>query len=564
MKAKLIGNFWLVSASALLSLAWLLPNHTPPWLTFHSDAWAASTFALMGMWVMAKGKTNSGWHVLTLAVGFCALIPWLQYAFGIITAFGNAWINSLYMLGFLCTIKMGEKWETESPGQSFDFIFSAIIIATIVSVGIQLRQWAGFEPLGFWTLRAVTQSRYYANLAQPNQLASLELLGLVACSWGFYRKKLSAASAIFVACFILIGVVLTESRTAMLNLGLLLVIAFVFRRNLPSKQYIQVMFGLFCYFGVMTVLVPMLGGDGTMPELRTPAVSERWMAWKMFTKASFEQPVWGFGWGQLAQAHFSVVLDAPFQSGLFTQSHNLLLDLILWNGYPIGLFLILILGWWVCKAATSVQNFKNIHGIFFIIILGTHAMLEFPLQYAFFLMPFGLIIGSLHITLGFQPVFKANRFTSIFLMAISITMLCITIRDYFRAETSMYGLRFQHYKIQTTIPPVPPDVIALTQFRDSISFARTRPQNNLKSEELQWMIDTVNTLPSPLLIFNLASNLAMNGQPAESQKWIIRLCKTSAEISCADMHMLWTNAAASSPEMAAVEWPSISTHSKQN
>jgi hypothetical protein len=343
----------------------------------------------------------------------------------------------------------------------------------------------------------------------------------------------------------------------MLNLLLLLLISIAFRNKLPSKHYLWVVVGLLCYFAAITVLLPMLsdGGHEGMPGLRAPAAAERLMAWKMFLAASLQHPLWGFGWGQLASAHFLVAADYPGQAGLFTQSHNLLLDLILWNGYPIGLALIAILAWWGWKLVSSIRTFEHLHGLAFVTVLGTHAMLEFPLQYAVFLLPFGLIAGSLHTQLGFQPLWKEKKWIALGLTLVVAIMLSITIRDYFRSETSLYGLRFQHYKIQTTIPAAPPDVMVLTQFHDSIAFSRNTPQKDLKPEELQWMSDTVNALPSPLTIYKLAANLAMNNQPEEAELWLVRLCRTTAEISCKDMHQAWLQNTASHPEMMAIKWP---------
>ncbi len=555
MKKNIVGSFWLISSATMLSLAWLLPNHTPPWLSFHSDAWAATLITLIGLWIVIKSKVNCGWNILTLAVGFCVLMPWVQYFFGQISVFGNAWITSLYALGLLCALKVGEKWQTESPGQVFDFIFIAVTIATIISVGIQLRQWAGMDSLGFWTLRAMMGSRYYANIAQPNLLASLELLGLIGCSWALYRNKIGVLSSLFIACFILLGVVLTESRTAFVNLFLLLILVFFNRKKLPNKNYLWALFGLISYFILTTYFVAFLNAENGSLELRNPAVSERIVAWKMFFEASLQNPIFGFGWGQVLRAYFLVAGHYPSQNGLFSQSHNLFLDLVLWNGYPIGLVLIGIIFWWSWKVFFSLRTFEQLHGVAFTLVLVTHAMLEFPLQYAAFLLPLGLVIGSLNKSLELKVIFKDKQIVSILLLILSSIMLCITIRDYFRVEVSNYGLRFQHYKIETNIPAVPPDVISLTQFHDVILFSRNVPKRNLKDEELQWMINRVEILPSPLLIYNLAVNLTLNNREDEAKKWIILLCKTAPEVNCDDMRALWAEKSVLYPELSKMDWP---------
>ena len=542
----------------MLSLAWLLPNHTPPWVSFHGDAWAATLLAIVGMGVVWKGRADHGWHVLTLVVGVFVLVPWLQYAFGQIPVFGTAWINSAYLLGFLFAIQTGETWEIESPQQSADFVFFAILVAAVVSTGLQIFQWAGLEPIGPWTLNVPGKSRFYANMAQPNQLASLLLLGLLACSWGVYRRKLNATIAVSIICFILIGVALTGSRTAWVNLTVLVAGAILWRKKLPSRRHLWVVLGLALYFVACVILLPLIvsySKSGAELEYRSLADPTRMGAWKMLAQASLLHPFFGFGWGQLASANFLVIENFPGQPGLFTQSHNLILDLILWNGYPLGLLAVAVLAWWVRKVVLCTQSFSQMHLIAFVSVLGTHAMLEFPLQYAFFLLPFGLIVGALHSSLGFRPICRTKKWVPVFIAIASTIVLAITIRDYFRVETSFYGLRFEHRKIATNIPSTPPDVIALTQFRDYLIFARNVPRSDVNSDELQWMIDTVNTIPSAHIMYKLALNLAMNKRPVEAQHWLTNMCKTMPSPNCQAMRLSWEQEALQNRGFADVTWP---------
>ena len=275
----------------------------------------------------------------------------------------------------------------------------------------------------------------------------------------------------------------------------------------------------------------------------------------MLFDASLQQPFVGFGWGQLASANFLVIENYPGQPGLFTQSHNLILDLILWNGYPLGLLAVAVLAWWLWKAGSFVRDFSQLHLMAFVLVLGIHAMLEFPLQYAFFLLPFGLIVGALHTSLGFRTVLKSKKWIHIVISLLSIIVLAITIRDYFRVETSFYGLRFEHRKIETDIPSTPPNVVALTQFRDYLLFARNVPRSGLNASDLGWMIDVVNTIPSAHIIYKLAANLAMNGRLSEAAHWLAIICKTMAAPNCQAMRETWETEALANKGMADVTWP---------
>ncbi|MFZ2217988.1 MAG: Wzy polymerase domain-containing protein [Rhodoferax sp.] len=558
MNSKLLSPFWLVSAAVALSFAWLLPNHSSPWVGFHGDAWAASILAIVGLWIVFRGKSEVKWHLLTLTIALFSLVPLFQYMAGQIPVWGTAWINSAYMLGFLFAIQSGERWELESPGQCADFLFTAILLASIVSVGIQFYQWLMPESPGLWTLFVQGRSRFYANMAQPNQLASLLLLGLVSCSWGFYRRRLNSVFSILFSIFLLTGIALTESRTAWVNLALLAGGAISWRKALPSKQYLWTTLSLGTYFILCVFFLSKFGdyfGGSAVGAYRSPIDDPRLGAWKMLFDASLHKPFFGFGWGQLANANFLVIENYPQQGGLFNQSHNLILDIILWNGYPLGLIAVSILGYWVFKVFTHPRDFKQIHLISFIAILGIHSMLEYPLHYAYFLLPFGIFVGAINTSLKIGVIGSKNTIFYLLICIISTITLAITIRDYFIVEKSFYGLRFENRKISTDIPSTPPNVIVLTQFYDYLKFARNIPQNNVKPDTLKWMSDTVNAMPSALVMYKLAENLAMNKQPDEAKKWLLRICKTTPDPNCQVMRGTWTTMALENTEIAAVSWP---------
>jgi hypothetical protein len=224
-------------ASTSMALSWLLPNHSQPWLSFHTDAWVASALTLIGVFVLARSNDLISWAGSTLWVLAAACIPWFQLIFGQIHYFGIAWINSAYLLGFGMCVLVGQHWERFAPDSVADFLFLSIGIAAIVSVGLQLYQWLGLDFESAYILFS-TGSRHFGNMAQPNLMASLLLLGVLASGWGFFTKRLSASVAIVLALFLLFGVALTESRTAQLNVVLLLVLVTWRRQTLGSSAFL--------------------------------------------------------------------------------------------------------------------------------------------------------------------------------------------------------------------------------------------------------------------------------------------------------------------------------------
>lgn len=554
---KLLGPLWVGCASVTLSLAWLLPNHSMPWMSFHGDAWAALVLVLVSFFILWLTRFEGNWPLLAGLAAITAFIPLIQHVSGLIPQLGVAWINSAYMLGFLLALLVGSIWERNHSNQCGDFLFLALTIASAASVGLQLHQFFNLEGIGPWILNS-SGTRHFANMAQPNQLASLLLLGFLGCGWGYWRKLIGPVTAIGVAALFLLGVALTESRTAWINVFLLTSATLIWRKSLPSKGYLWSMIGLSLFFAIFVMNLPAINdsfGGGMPVEYRSATGDPRWTAWVMFLKAIAFQPWFGFGWGQLGHAQFLMMDEHIVLGGSFLQAHNLFIDLMLWNGVPIGLGLGAAVIWWFWSVLKTITSYSQLVLTGFVMVLGTHAMLEYPLQYAYFLLPTGLVMGCLNTSLELKS-FKVNsKWPVAIVFALSTIALVITVRDYFRVEDSFYGLRFEQKKIESSYPRTPPEVIALTQWRDYIVFARIEPHPAMTIEELSWARNLVSTTPSAFVMYRFAAMLALNEQPAESTKWLKRLCLTSPQEQCDVIKQEWEKQSKLHPQIGAIPWP---------
>jgi hypothetical protein len=553
----LFSGFWLGFFAIAMSLSWLLPNHSMPWMGFHGDAWTAVILLTVAFFVLFFTRFKTNWHQFTGLTAITVAIPLTQYASGLIPQIGVAWINSAYMLGFLLALIVGSVWEKNHPSQCGDFLFLALTIASSVSVGLQLHQFFNLEAIGPWILNS-SGTRHFANMAQPNQLASLLLLGFLGCGWGYWRGLIGPITAICVAALFLLGVTLTESRTAWVNVFLLVCAALLWRKSLPSKGYLWSVMGLALLFAIFVLNLPAINnyfGGGMPVEYRSTTGDPRWTAWVMFFKAIAFQPWFGFGWGQLGRAQFLMMDEQIAMGGSFLQAHNLFIDLMLWNGVPIGLGLGAAVVWWFWTVLRAISNFPQLVLTGFVMVLGVHAMLEYPLQYAYFLLPTGLVMGSLNTSLNLKSFELNSRLPVAIIFGLSTIAVFITVRDYFRVEDSFYGLRFEQKGIASVYPRTPPDVIALTQWRDYIVFARIEPRAGMKAEELSWARNLVSTTPSAFVMYRLAAMLALNDLPIESTKWLKRLCLTSPKEHCEVIKLEWEKQSKQQPKIQEIPWP---------
>jgi hypothetical protein len=192
--------------------------------------------------------------------------------------------------------------------------------------------------------------------------------------------------------------------------------------------------------------------------------------------------------------------------------------------------------------------------ILFLLIIGNHAMLELPLHYAYFLLPTGLVMGTLNARRNAKPILLTGRWCLLLLWLLAVALLSFIIRDYSRVETSYRELRFEQAHIKTEIPGRLPDVLLLTQLRDFIRLSHFKPTGGMSEDDLDWMRKLALTYPGTATISKLALALALNNQALEAQQWLEKMCRIEPQKRCNAVKGAWINQSPNYPELAAVPW----------
>ncbi len=565
-RPEIIPSTWLVFWALLLSLTWLLPPHFPPWSTFPADTWMALLALVGAVALVIRGRHSAiTWHTLPCLVGMLTLLPWLQFGFGLLPYAGQAWMSSAYLLGFLLALLVGAHWEQCNRQQLSHGLFIAIGTAAILSVGLQIYTWLGLADngtLGFWALNR-TGGRPSANLGQPNQLATLLVWGLLACLWAYLHKILGGASSIFVACFLLLGLAMTQSRSGTLALSLVLLTIWLWRSLWPSRKLPLAASGLYFLYLIYTPLLRWLDGALLLGQesirLRLLESGElRLNAWRLFTQAVLDRPVFGYGLAEVASAQLMVAERFPSLGVIFKHSHNLFLDLVLWCGLPIGLLVAVFLIRWFWYATRAVLQSKDAVLLMFVGTIAVHAMVEFPLQYAYFLIPLGFVVGVLNVRLGMPIVGSTPRWALAGLLIAACIVIGITLRDYASVDDAYDKLRLEQSLLGQGREPLggTPEVLALTHLREWIRLARSKPRAGMSKHELEELEAMASAFPSPPLAYDMAKALALNEQPVKARSWLARVCKLTNELQCSQAKSSWELAASKNLLVAAVLWPS--------
>lgn len=554
-----LPRFWMVAGAVALSLAWVLPNHYAPWSSFHMDSWSAIVLMVIALAVIVRSPGDIAWHPTAWLVAILVCVPWLQYAGGLIFLSGVSWIVSIYLLGLLLALLIGAHWERTSPGQLGDYLFLATGIAALVSVGLQLYQWLMLDGLDIWSM-GQGYGRPFANFGQPNQLATLLLWALLGTGWAVIRRRIGVWTAALGAIYLLFGLALTASRTAWVAVLLITAACWIWRPLWPNRRAAWLVTAFAAIFAGYVLSIGwasevLMIAPAEPQDIARVGTETRPAIWAMFCDAALQRPIAGYGWGPLSAAQIEVAVDHPVMNTVYSHSHNLLLDLVLWCGIPAGLAVFAYLALWLWRRIKSVDNAEDALKILFVIVVINHAMLEFPLQYAYFLLPFGLMVGALETRLPDRKVWISGRKVVVGLWLVAGLLLSLLIRDYWQIERAYQALRFEWAGYAAKAPAQPPDLLLLNQWRGFVWYARLEPSANMSAADIELMRALTRLYPSSGFFHKLATALALNNQPEEAQWWLKRVCKISTAHQCSAVQRAWANQSLNEPKVARVKWP---------
>ncbi len=552
---------WLFPGLAVLTaIGWLLPNHYPPWNTFHTDAWMAVCLLIAAAgFLRSNPSTIQVSRPALVLLGLCA-IPWVQYGLGVLPLFSSALLASLYLAGLALAFILGENWSRSSTVRPLTFVLLAAGLAAVASVGLQLYQWLGltadFGLMDIWVMVIGEEHRPFANLGQPNQLASLLLWGLLGCLLAWHQRWMGAAVALVLAAFVLFGIALTESRTALLTLTLYVAAlslwrpAFLDWRVLRGFQALYV-FYLISLF-VQEPLARLLELDEPLTLFKRTQGELRLKLWTMALDASTVSPWLGSGWGRSNAALFEVFQNHPhLEATYFEQSHSLPLDIILWVGWPLGLAITALAAYLLFRLLRSIDGVEKLIAAGAIGVMTVHALLELPLHHGYFLWPLGLIAGAVNPTEFRTKHWVARRGVAAATVASVGILTSVIIVDYFKVEAAFTELRFQMAKVGRDHDTTAPETLLLTDWPRAIALTRSAPQAGMSDAEINdWKaLMLYNTAPLPMRKY--VGALTLNGRREEGQRWAQRICWLLQDKLCRPLADEWSAPAKSPPAQNA-------------
>ncbi|CAD6507681.1 hypothetical protein LMG28727_00083 [Paraburkholderia kirstenboschensis] len=453
----------------LLALALVLPyavvNHTYPIPTFYAEFTTLALYLLMGagvVFLIASSRPRIGF-----ASPVVALVPLL---FGLLLVAQSVvlpvsqpsmnWLGGGFLLAAFMATHAGYGFVRAKLNETaLRWAASALVVGGLYAVFCQVIQLFHLEarvsPLVV-AYNVTVERRPFGNMAQANHLATYIAFAMAGALFLVQTRRIAVAIWALVSTLFAVGLALTVSRGPWLQMGVIVVagfwMAFAQTRAEPQMRRSHRQWLIPIALGVMFFVVNALIrwanvryhlelGQSAADRFKDAGqIAPRLALWKYGWTMFRTHPLMGVGWGEFPsyQYQFAKTLGGV---EIANNSHDIFIDLLAKTGL-IGLAIVLFgLITWLVRVVRAPQSAARVFGIALIGVLVMHALVEYPQQYMFFLLPAMFVFGLLE-TRPLRLVPARLSFGAFAVVVFGgIAALYPVFRDYARAEVLYYGAR---------------------------------------------------------------------------------------------------------------------------
>ena len=523
--------FFTLSIVTLL-LAWLLPYHRSPWPTFGSEilTFISASLLLLGLY-KSQIKIAKPQLILLPIVA----IPFIQLAFGQVVYLSNAVLCTVYIVLFWCMVVAGYNLSNSLENREKVFnLFSFVLLGVgLLSSLIAICQWLGLNSYFSPWMYTFKGNRPYANLAQPNNLATLLIIALMACLYFYEKKIIKKAYLIPYTLILLFSVALTQSRTSWVFCIFIIMYWGIKQFNRPKQLgFVKLLawVGVFIVFiSILPILNQWIASISNQSMVETASVIERASSgylrldmWSQLGVALMQQPWFGYGWNQTGMAQIAA-FDLHPTHEWYKSAHNIIFDLLIWNGVIVGGLMVLYFTAWLYWLNKGVKDTVSIVATLMVCAILIHGLLEYPLHYAYFLLPAGFLLGLIQAQYPRLPSVKVNGKCFALIAILTVVGCAASVRDYFlyKEQSVIASQSTPLNDAQKQI--MQKDIWLLTQFEERVWWIQLNPKTTMNTTELAHLDRMVANMASKYDLYKYAQVLAFNGQKAqaEHQLWIL-------------------------------------------
>lgn len=406
----------------LWTVPFLVPDHGLPITTFYPELLAMTVTVVL---FVAAFRLQSGAKgalpvpgVMLAPIGLVCVL-FIQLAMVRDARPVAAFLAIFFCLCAMLAMQAG-SWIGQNRRHAANVLRACAVgslIGGLMSAGMAWMQAFGLEAnYGRWVVHFPQSEdrRLFANLYQANHLGTVLCLAIASALYLRHVRVIGLTVLVVVLVMLGTGAGLTASRTPWLQVVVISVGSVALAGGRPhrtdrtGKTFRQrcLLFGvlplaifaatqaLVAWLNVSCELNLSLSAAGRMTGSATG--SPRLALWRYAVEIFGEHPVLGAGWGEFVWAQY-LAADRLGPVPMANSAHNLVLDLLAKTGI-LGAFAVLLpSAFWVVRVFKAARpghaDGDRIFCLTMVCVLGVHAMLEFPQNYAFFLLPVCLLMG---------------------------------------------------------------------------------------------------------------------------------------------------------------------------
>jgi O-antigen ligase len=555
-KNQLTGLVWIL-LSVGMSFSWLIPIHKNPWATFYSELFAALIVIPFVIWSLVKLRSSVKLDCLSIGFLVVSFFPLIQSACNIFTFSAEAPIVSLYLLGFACAILFSRRIEEQVPIKLAEALFASLVISSLISTALAIAQVFRLD-WGSLVAAIPAGGRPVANVGQPNELSTLLIWGLIGIWYVNLRQNLSALITILLAAILLIGIASTQSRTGWLAVSLILFAGLFSPFKSKTNKYNLTFIGLGIWFFVLVTfwnkLISVTSDAQSLTLEAQLSVGKRPDMWAMMFDGIKHKPWFGYGWNQGRLVQLGELENYSHLKIGVQHAHNIILDLLVWNGIPIGLTLVTLLFAWFIWQIKKIRTFQSYLIMVALGVFLLHSMLELPHTKMFFLVPVALMMGLLNASSKLPSIFSIHRFLFLIFVGVLGGYLILMGIEYSNIEAQLVSYQMRAARIGKLNPIPEPKIVILTGLQSALQNLRIEPRANMNEDDLERLRLTANRYPFDVTFLKYAKASALNGRKDISKKVLLRACLLLPEQDCTAIKYSWSLFVTEHPELADINF----------
>ncbi len=423
-----IRALWLATVGMAVAVPNLLAFNLAPSATFLNQAaslmgWAAVALVMSATVQLTsprlRGALAAALGALVLLI-ICVVGSWHFAALpsGLALSAVGMIASAMLLLWLAAAVAQAGHGAAAFNAFCMALIFTGVLNTLVGMVQVFAPQWAD----GQWIATASVPGRASGNLRQPNHLSSLLLWAAVALvwmletGWGWgrrqdgtdhARRKLVVFSTALLGSLFMLGLVLSASRTGTLGVIVLALWGALDRQRPRAVRAMLLLSPLvyaLCWLGLTEWAreshqvfggAARLTADGDMS-------SSRFGIWANTLELIAQHPWFGVGFGEFNLA-WSLTPFPKRPHAFFDHTHNLPLQFAVELGVPMAVLVLSLLMFAMWRAWQGSRNTTNTDtampaamrtsAFMMVLMIALHSQLEYPLWYAYFLLPTAFALG---------------------------------------------------------------------------------------------------------------------------------------------------------------------------